>query len=38
MSLAQRRGIVDREHPSFSTARQCALLGGPVPACIIDLN
>ena len=27
MSLAQRRGIVDREHPSLSTARQCALLG-----------
>ena len=27
MSLAQRRGIVDREHPSLSKARQCALLG-----------
>ena len=27
MSLAQRRGMVDREHPSLSTARQCALLG-----------
>ena len=27
MNLAQRRGMVDREHPSLSTARQCALLG-----------
>ena len=27
MSLAQRRGMVDWEHPSLSTARQCALLG-----------
>ena len=27
MSLVQRRGMVDREHPSLSTARQCALLG-----------
>ena len=27
MSLAQRRGMVDQEHPSLSTARQCALLG-----------
>ena len=27
MSLAQRRGMVDREHPSLSTVRQCALLG-----------
>ena len=27
MSLAQRRGMVDRERPSLSTARQCALLG-----------
>ena len=27
MSLAQRRRMVDREHPSLSTARQCALLG-----------
>ena len=27
MSLAQRRGMVDREHLSLSTARQCALLG-----------
>ena len=27
MSLAQRRGMVDREHPSLSIARQCALLG-----------
>ncbi len=26
MSLAQRRKIVDREHPSLSMARQCALL------------
>ena len=24
MSLAQRRGMVDREHLSLSTARQCA--------------
>ena len=27
MSLAQRRGMVDRERPSLSTVRQCALLG-----------
>ena len=27
MSLAQRRGMVDRERPSLSIARQCALLG-----------
>ena len=27
MSLAQRRGMVDRELPSLSIARQCALLG-----------
>ena len=27
MSLAQRRGMVDREHLSLSIARQCALLG-----------
>ena len=27
MSLAQRRRMVDREHLSLSTARQCALLG-----------
>ena len=27
MSLAQRRQMVDREHPSLSIARQCALLG-----------
>ena len=27
MSLAQRRGMVNREHPKLSTARQCALLG-----------
>ena len=27
MSLAQRRGMVDREHLSLSTARQCVLLG-----------
>ena len=27
MSLAQRRGMVDWEHPLLSTARQCALLG-----------
>ena len=27
MSLAQRRGMVDREHLLLSTARQCALLG-----------
>ena len=27
MSLAQRRGMVDREHPSLSIARQCAFLG-----------
>ena len=27
MSLVQRREMVDREHPSLSTARQCALLG-----------
>ena len=27
MSLAQRRRMVDREHPSLSIARQCALLG-----------
>ncbi len=26
MSLAQRRGMVDREHPSLSIARQCVLL------------
>ena len=27
MSLGQRREMVDREHPSLSIARQCALLG-----------
>ena len=27
MSVAQRRGMVDREHLSLSIARQCALLG-----------
>ena len=27
MSLAQRQGMVDREHLSLSTARQCVLLG-----------
>ena len=27
MSLAQRRQMVDREHPSLSLVRQCALLG-----------
>ena len=27
MSLAQRRKMVDREHPSMSMTRQCALLG-----------
>ena len=27
MSLAQRRGMVHREHPSLSTVRQYALLG-----------
>ena len=27
MSLAQRRGMVDREHLSLSIARQCGLLG-----------
>ena len=27
MNLAQRRGMVDREHPSLSMTRQCALLG-----------
>ena len=27
MSLAQRRGMVDREHLLLSIARQCALLG-----------
>ena len=27
MSLARRRQLVDREHPSLSIARQCALLG-----------
>ena len=27
MSLAQRRKMVDREHPSLSMTRQCALLG-----------
>ena len=27
MSLAQRRGMVDRERLSLSIARQCALLG-----------
>ena len=27
MSLAQRRGMVDREHRSLWIARQCALLG-----------
>ena len=27
MSLAQRRKMVDREHPSLSMARQCVLLG-----------
>ena len=27
MSLAQRREMVDREHPSLSIVRQCALLG-----------
>ena len=27
MSLARRRQLADREHPSFSAARQCVLLG-----------
>ena len=27
MSLARRRQLTDREHPSFSVARQCVLLG-----------
>ena len=27
MSLAQRRGMVDREHLALSIARRCALLG-----------
>ena len=27
MSLGQRRKMVDREHPSLSMTRQCALLG-----------
>ena len=27
MSLAQRREMVNREHPSLSIARQCILLG-----------
>ena len=27
MSLAERRKMVDREHPSLSMRRQCALLG-----------
>ena len=27
MSLAQRRKMADREHPSLSMTRQCALLG-----------
>ena len=27
MSLAQRRKMVDRDHPSLSLTRQCALLG-----------
>ena len=27
MSLAQRRQMVDREHPSLSLVRPCALLG-----------
>ena len=27
MSLAQRRGMVNLEHPSLSIARQCVLLG-----------
>ena len=27
MSPAKRRQIVDREHPSLSLVRQCALLG-----------
>ena len=27
MNLAQRRGMVDREHLLLSIARQCALLG-----------
>ena len=27
MSLAQRRKMVDREHPSLSMTRQCVLLG-----------
>ncbi len=27
MSLAQRRKMVDREHPSLSMTRQCTLLG-----------
>ena len=27
MSLAQRRKMVNREHPSLSMTRQCALLG-----------
>ena len=44
MNLAQRRGMVDREHLLLSIARQCAprFRGGrlcwewPVPACTID--
>ena len=28
MSPAQRPEMVDREHPTLSMARQCALLGG----------
>ena len=27
MSLARRRQLADREHPSFPVARQCVLLG-----------
>ena len=27
MSLAQRREMVNREHPSLSVVRRCALLG-----------
>ena len=27
MSLAERREMVDREHPSLSLVRQCRLLG-----------
>ena len=36
MSPARRRQMVDREHPSLSLLRQCALLGGTVPASITD--